>query len=368
MNQFQKLQISFSPQRKQNQNFPAINLKTAESPQKGSIEQSNYNFSQHLHYKFNNRKVKMNLKSQLNKAYTIRKYLQVNSSVQNDLNIETQILQNISTTQNTESSIQNKQSLSPFKQLNNIERSCNVKRNLLGLSDINYGQPEFNIRQQSYSPFHNQCIIEQDKEQKEGDKNQNLGVQEQLIMSPIQFNNLKEISEYKQSKSQSPNRHNIALKINQQNTDYKKYASQMIRMIRSNQQNLMKKFDQEQKEQERDYKAKKIQRQLERKEGLQIAQEDIKNRQLKFMLIALKGQQDKFISDSQSFQNKGKKLNLQSSQTAIHSRKSSLQNNYQQLPLDRIFDDRNLKKYSLKSEICSIETSLEQPLQISKLI
>ncbi|CAD8058653.1 unnamed protein product [Paramecium sonneborni] len=363
MSQSQNAQISSSPKKKQHQYFPAISVKTAESPQKGSVIQSNYLFSQHLQNKINNRKVRRNMESQLEKSYTIRKYLQVNSSAQNDSNMsQSKILQNISATHYKETSMETKQSFSPLRQLNKFEGTLHIKKIL----DINFTQPDISKKQQSQSSIHNQCILELDQENDDGDKNKTLGVQEQLIMSPIQQTNFKETSNKTESKSKSQSKQNIVLKINQQNKEYKKYASQMIRLIRSTQQALLKEFDQEQLELVSDSKLKKIQRQRERKQALQTAQEGNKNRQLKSMLIALKGQQDKVISECPLFQNLGK-INLQNSKTAIQSRKSSHQKIYQQLPLDKQFNDINFHKYSTKSEMCSLETSLELPLQIQKL-
>ncbi|CAD8146970.1 unnamed protein product [Paramecium pentaurelia] len=365
MSQSQNSQISLSPQKKQNHYFPAISLKTTESPYKGSIVHSNYLFSQNLQNKVNNRKVKRNKELQLDKAYTIRKYLQVSSLVQGDTQMsQSKISKNVSITEQKDISIDTKYSLSPLKHLTKIEETLNIIR----LLDVNHTQPDISMKQQSQSSIHNQCILELDQEQEEGDQKNSVRVQDQLKISPILKNNFQEISEYTLSKSQSPNKHNIVLKINQQNKEYKKYASQMIRMIRNTQQTLIKEFDLEQINQERDYKMKKIQRQKERKEALQIAQEGIKNRQLKSMMMALKGSQDKIMSDCPLFLNLGKKLNSQNSQTAVQSRKSSHQKIYQQLPFDKQFDDRNFRKHSTKSEICSLETSLELPLQIQKLI
>ncbi|CAD8151875.1 unnamed protein product [Paramecium pentaurelia] len=365
MSQSQNSQISLSPQKKQQQYFPAIYLKTTESPQKGSITNSNYLFSQHLQNKVNNRKVKRNKELQLDKAYSIRKYLQVNSTIQGDSNMShSKISQNISLTEQKDTNIETKYSLSPLKQLCKIEETLSVKK----LLDINYTQPDINRKYQSQGSIHNQCILELDQELEEGDQKNSLKVKDQLLISPISQTNFKEISENTQSKSQSPNKNNIVLKLNQQNKEYKKYASQMIRMIRNTQQILIKDFDQDQLEFDRELKLKKIQRQRERKEALYTAQDGTKNRQLKSMLMALKGSQDKMISECPLFLNIGKKLNSQNSQSTILSRKLSHQKNYQQIPFDKQFDDKNFRKHSVKSEICSLETSLELPLQIQKLM
>ncbi|CAD8140949.1 unnamed protein product [Paramecium octaurelia] len=366
MSQSQNSQISLSPQKKQHHYFPAISLKTTGSPQKGQIEHSNYLFAQHLQNKVNNRKVKRSKELQLDKAYTIRKYLQVSSLAHSDSQMsQSKISKNISITEQKDTSMETQYSKSPLKQVSKMEDTLNIIR----LLDVIHTQPDISMKHQSQSSIHNQCILELDQEQEEGDQKNSLRVQDQLKISPNLQTNSKEISENILSKSQSPNKNNIILKINQQNKEYKKYASQMIRMIRQSQQTLIKEFDQEQVNLERDYKLKKIQRQRERKEALQIAQEGIKNRQLKSLMMALKGSEDKIRTDCPLFLNLGKKFNsLSSSQTAVQSRKSSHQKICQQLPVDKQFDDRNFRKHSTKSEICSLETSLELPLQIQKLI
>ncbi|CAK67484.1 unnamed protein product (macronuclear) [Paramecium tetraurelia] len=373
MSQSQNSQISLSPQKKQQQYFPTICLKTTESPQKGSITNTNYLFSQHLQNKVNNRKVKRNKELQLEQAYSIRKYLQVNSFAQGDSNMShSKISQHISITEQKDTNVDTKYSISPLRQLSKIEETLSVKK----LFDINHTQPEINTKHKSQGSTHNNCILELDQGLEEGDQKNSLRVQDQLIISPILQNNFKEISENAQSKSQSPNKLNvnkiaifqIVLKFNQQNKEYKKYASQMIRMIRNTQQTLMKEFDQDQLEFDREFKLKKLQRQKERKDILQTAQEGTKNRQLKSMLMALKGSQDKIISDCPLFLSLGKKLSSQNSQTTIQSRKLSHQKNYQHIPFDKQFDDKNFRKHSVKSEICSLETSLELPLQIQRLM
>ncbi|CAD8143842.1 unnamed protein product [Paramecium octaurelia] len=365
MSQSQNSQLSLSPQKKQQQYFPAICLKTTESPQKVSITNTNYLFSQHLQNKVNNRKVKRNKELQLEQAYSIRKYLQVNSFAQGDSNMShSKISQNISITEQKDTNVETKYSISPLRQLSKIEETLSVKK----LFDINHTQPDINMKYQSQGSTHNNCILELDQELEEGDHKNSLRVQDQLIISPILQTNFKEISENAQSKSQSPNKLNIVLKLNQQNKEYKKYASQMIRMIRNTQQTLMKEFDQDQLEFDRESKLKKLQRQKERKDILQTAQEGTKNKQLKSMLMSLKGSQDKIISDCPLFLSLGKKYSSQNSQTTIQSRKLSHQKNYQHIPFDKQFDDKNFRKHSVKSEICSLETSLELPLQIQRLM
>ncbi|CAD8150210.1 unnamed protein product [Paramecium pentaurelia] len=346
-----------SPLNSQQLLFPTISYKTSESPSKVAIPLTNYLLFEQKQDQQNVDKIKSVKQIKYERAEAIYQYLHSQVLKKKDFNQEKSKIQ--VTTLITDSQDKIKKSKEyPFdlQQLKQIQEKRS-KQKISGISKSYIDLPSLNLCNQ----IQDQCIVELDQEQDEYEQNLCSINQNQLNKSPNLYNNLKGNKNCKLL-----NQSKVVLDFNQQNKDYQDKSFQLIHLIRKVQQSLLKKSDNDRQQLEKDYKLKKSIRQKERQEGLQNAQQGLKNRQLKSLLNALKGSKDKQIQNN-IVQNIARKHNIQRSQSTIISRKSSFQLSKSNYLPDEQFDEKLIRKFSQVSDICSSENSVDQIQQPIKL-
>ncbi|CAD8057661.1 unnamed protein product [Paramecium sonneborni] len=350
MSQSQKLSIS--PLKNQQPFLPTISFKTSESPSKVLIPLANYMLFEQKKDKIQAINAKQ-LKYE--RAQVIYKYLHQQILKKKDSHQQKSNQQDKTPITDSKDKIQNsKESSSSFQQLKKIiEKQSNQK-----ILEVSQSCKNFTVQPNLSNQILNGCIVELDQEQEECEQQISYQIKNKLNISlNVYNNNFNDNNNQKQQK--------VILDYNQQNKAYKEKNIQIIQMIKNAQQNLLKQRDEVRKEYEKEYKYKKILRQKERREGLQNAQQGIKNRQLKSLLNALKGSTiQKSNQAQQQVQNIGRKYFLQRSQSTIISRQSSFQQSNHDYITDKYNGERLIGKISQISDVCSSETSQDSNLQI----
>ncbi|CAD8138081.1 unnamed protein product [Paramecium octaurelia] len=346
----QSNKLLISPLNSQQPMFPTISCKTSESPSKVVIPLTNYLLFEQQLDQINVNRINGDKQQKYERAEAFYKYIHQQVVKKNDYNRETSKIQTTTVANESEDKIKKSKEQPPnshlLKQIQEKQSYQKLSRMSKSYIDI----PSSNLCNQ----IQNQCIVELDQEQEDGEQNLDSIIQNKLNKSPNLYCNLKGKKNCKLI-----NQSKVVLDFNQQNKEYKDQSFQLIHLIRKAQQNLLKQKEDDRQLQEKEYKLKKSIRQKERKEGMYNAQLGLKSRRLKSLLNALKGTNDKKIEDD-IVNDIRRKYQIQRSQSTIISRKSSFQLSILNYLPDEQFEDKQIRKFSQVSDICSSENSLDQ--------